>query len=160
VIQQHFVGSRKNAKTHLFDLTWIGETSSSDTSSNVYAESFIRRIDSSVFPEEERDWRVEVNKFGKWLCERASAYQNAYNISAEQASGSKFCNSRHRPTTARAYHASFEPDRSEKPYKSRCYCCNEEHRVLCCPTFKAMPTEEKIRFCIQPKIVRSKKDAG
>ena len=96
--------------------------------------------------------RRSLNEFGEWLCERASAYQNAYNIAAEQASRNVFGNSRHRPTTARAHHASFEPDRSERPYKSRCYCCSEEHRVVSCPTFKAMQNKEKIRFCIRRRL--------
>jgi hypothetical protein len=142
----------EKARTHFFDLTRMGETSSSD---------IIERLCRKLHPSDRLEWnfgrgtgleRRSLNEFGEWLCERASAYQNAYNIAAEQASGNGFGNSRHRPTAARAHHASFEPDRSEKPYKSRCYCCNEEHRVLSCPTFKAMPTKEKIRFCIRRRL--------
>ncbi|KAI9562518.1 hypothetical protein GHT06_009962 [Daphnia sinensis] len=130
----------EKARTHFFDLTRIGETSSSD---------IIERLCRKLHP---ADRLENLNEFGEWLCERASAYQNAYNIAAEQAFGNGFDSSRHRPTTARAHHTSFEPDRSDKPYKSRCYCCNEEHRVLSCPTFKAMPTKEKIRFCIRRRL--------
>ena len=142
----------EKARTHFFDLTRMGETSSSD---------IIERLCRKLHPSDRLEWnfgrgtgleRRSLNEFGEWLCERASAYQNAYNIAAEQASGNGFGNSHHRPTTARAHHASFEPDRSEKPYKSRCYCCNEEHRVLACPTFKAMPNKEKIRFCIRRRL--------
>jgi hypothetical protein len=106
----------EKARTHFFDLTRIGETSSSD---------IIERLCRKLHPSDRLEMnsrkgtgleRRSLNEFVEWLCE--SAYQNAYNIAAEQASEG---GSRHRPTTARAHHASFKPDVG-KAIQSLCYC--------------------------------------
>ncbi|EFX65183.1 hypothetical protein DAPPUDRAFT_265095 [Daphnia pulex] len=77
----------EKARTHFFDLTRMGETSSSD---------IIERLCRKLHPSDRLEWnfgrgtgleRRSLNEFGEWLCERASAYQNAYNIVAEKASG-------------------------------------------------------------------------
>lgn len=129
----------EKARTHFFDLTRMGETSSSD---------IIERLCRKLHPSDRLEWnfgrgtgleRRSLNEFGEWLCERASAYQNAYNIAAEQASGNGFGNSRHRPTAARAHHAIKR--RSDSALEGG-YVSNVSERS------------------IQPKIVRSEKDAG
>jgi hypothetical protein len=54
----------------------------------------------------------------------------------------------HKPTTERANHISLEPGTTDKP-KSHCYCCEGEHQLMACRTFKEMPTIEKVRFCVK-----------
>ncbi|KZS02169.1 Uncharacterized protein APZ42_000896, partial [Daphnia magna] len=74
----------EKVKTHLFNLTWIGETGHAD---------LIERLTQKLHPHDRLHWndgqrggleRRTMNEFGLWLCTRAAAYQNAYSIAAEQ----------------------------------------------------------------------------
>ena len=88
------------------------------------------------------------------MCERAAAYQNAYSLAAEQilpSGENKFPRRQQFPATGRTNHVTLEPGTTGKP-KSRCFCCEGEHRVMACPIFKEMPTKEKVRFCVKRRL--------
>ena len=78
--------------------------------------------------------RRPLQEFGEWMCERAAAYQNAYSLAAEQilpSGENKFPRRQQFPATGRTNHVSLEPGTTGKP-KSRCFCCEGEHRVMAC----------------------------
>ena len=88
------------------------------------------------------------------MCERAAAYQNAYSLAAEQilpSGENKFPRRQQFPATGRTNHVRLEPGTTGKP-KSRCFCCEGEHREMACPIFKEMPTKEKVRFCVKRRL--------
>ncbi|KAI9557306.1 hypothetical protein GHT06_017134 [Daphnia sinensis] len=74
----------EKVRTHLFNLTWIGEAGHAD---------LIERLTQKLQPHDRLHWndgqrggleRRTMNEFGLWLCTHAAAYQNAYSIAAEQ----------------------------------------------------------------------------
>ena len=88
------------------------------------------------------------------MCERAAAYQNAYSLAAEPilpSGENKFPRRQQFPATGRTNHVTLEPGTTGKP-KSRCFCCEGEHREMACPIFKEMPTKEKVRFCVKRRL--------
>ncbi|EFX65163.1 LOW QUALITY PROTEIN: hypothetical protein DAPPUDRAFT_265126 [Daphnia pulex] len=75
-------------RTHLFDLSRIGESNAPD---------LIEKISMRLQPPDRLEWNRgrrggletrSLNAFGSWLCERAAEYQNAYSIAAEQNTSS------------------------------------------------------------------------
>ncbi|EFX75868.1 hypothetical protein DAPPUDRAFT_249870 [Daphnia pulex] len=74
----------ERVRTHLFDLSRIGEASSAD---------IIEKVCFRLNQQDRLDWnagrrgRLEfrsLNDFGTWICDRASDYLNAYSIAADQ----------------------------------------------------------------------------
>lgn len=144
----------ERARTIFFDLTRIGEKFNAD---------LIERLSRKLHPADRLEWnsgrrtgleRRPLKEFGEWMCERAAAYQNAYSLAAEQilpSGENKFPRRQQFPATGRTNHVSLEPGTTGKP-KSRCFCCEGEHRVMACPIFKEMPTKEKVRFCVKRRL--------
>ncbi len=75
-------------RTHLFDLSRIGESNVLD---------LIKKISMRLHPPDRLEWNRgrrggletrSLNAFGSWLCERAAEYQNAYSIASEQNTSS------------------------------------------------------------------------
>jgi hypothetical protein len=70
-------------RTHLFDLSRIGETGTTDLIERICLKL---QLPDRLAWNEERRGRIEdrsLNTFGMWLCSRASAYQNAFTIAAD-----------------------------------------------------------------------------
>jgi hypothetical protein len=71
-------------RTHLFDLSRIGESSSADLIEKI---SLRLQLQDRLAWNDGRQGGLEtrsLNVFGSWLCSRAAAYQNAYSIAADQ----------------------------------------------------------------------------
>jgi hypothetical protein len=71
-------------RTHLFDLSRIGETGTTDLIEKICLKL---HLNDRLAWNEDRRGRIEdrsLNTFGMWLCSRASAYQNAFSIAADQ----------------------------------------------------------------------------
>lgn len=160
----------EKVRTHLFDLTRIGETGHAD---------IIERLSQQLSITDRMAWNEgrrgglehrSLNQFGMWLCNRAANYQNAYLIAAEQvnSSGQKS----HQPSSfhqknrfggqssssgerrqARTNHGTAKPNREEKrtpmaentPPPS-CLKCEGEHRLETCVQFKNLSVAERSRF--------------
>lgn len=71
-------------RTHLFDLSRIGETGTTDLIEKICLKL---QLHDRLAWNEGRQGRIEdrsLDDFGIWLCSRASAYQNAFSIAADQ----------------------------------------------------------------------------
>jgi hypothetical protein len=71
-------------RTHLFDLSRIGESSSADLIEKI---SLRLQLQDRLAWNDGRQGGLEtrsLNVFGSWLCSRAAAYQYAYSIAADQ----------------------------------------------------------------------------
>ncbi|EFX68633.1 hypothetical protein DAPPUDRAFT_259832 [Daphnia pulex] len=103
--------------THLFDLSRIGETGTTDLIEKICLKL---HLNDRLAWNEDRRGRIEdrsLNTFGMWLCSRASAYQNAFSIAADQVNptSSKPSNKRRQARTnqssAKMAESSFEFER-------------------------------------------------
>jgi flagellar biosynthesis GTPase FlhF len=142
----------ERVRTHLFDLSRIGEASSAD---------IIEKICFRLNQQDRLDWnagrrgRLEfrsLNDFGTWICERASDYLNAYSIAADQVDADGPATSRGNfPRRANTHYSSVDTSEgagavsTKKPF---CYKCEKEHWLQECESFKALSVEERINFCI------------
>lgn len=144
----------ERARTHLFDLNRIGELSTVDVIEKVCLKL---SLPDRLAWNEDRRGRLErrgLNEFGSWLCQRASAYQNAYSIAAGQVSGQPTNRDfvpRRAKTHQSATNASGGGDGgfSSKPF---CFKCEKSHRLSECEEFKALSTGEKIRSCMRRRL--------
>jgi hypothetical protein len=78
----------EKVRSHLFDLSRIGETSAADVIEKICLKL---NLQDRLAWNENRRGRIEersMNEFGSWLCSRAAAYQNAYSIAASQMNAS------------------------------------------------------------------------
>jgi hypothetical protein len=129
-------------QTHFFDLTRIGETSAGDLIEKVC----LRLSLHDRLAWNEAKWgqleHRSLNDFGSWLCHRATAYQNAHSIAADQSTsfqknnadtrGDSRRNARTHQGTSRA---GFKQRSSSKPF---CFKCEKEHRLVECNEFKEL----------------------
>ncbi|KZS02491.1 Uncharacterized protein APZ42_000452, partial [Daphnia magna] len=77
----------EKTRTYLFDLHRIGETASVDIIDRICLKL---PIQDRLAWNEVRSAGIDkrnLNMFGRWLCSRASAYQNAHSLAAEQMGG-------------------------------------------------------------------------
>lgn len=158
----------ERARTHLFDLSRIGETNHSDI-----IEKLSQRLtlNDRLAWNNGRDDRLApgmdlrtLNQFGAWLCSRAAAYQNAYSIASDQLSGANLktknvgFSAQPKPRQqGQTHHGSAIADAMDKPKpkeKSSRYCfkCEREHQVEACPEFKDLPVGERVTFCIRHRL--------
>lgn len=130
-------------RTHLFDLTRIGETSTVD---------LIERICQRLSLHDRLAWnegrwgQIEhrsLNDFGTWLCQRASSYQNAYTLAADQVESTTKEKSSDFNRRARTHQGSTTP---RKPF---CFKCGKDHRLYECDEFKELSIGERVTFCIR-----------
>ncbi|XP_057366947.1 uncharacterized protein LOC130687793 [Daphnia carinata] len=142
-------------RTHLFDLSWIGVTSSAD---------LIERVCQRLQLQDRLAWNMErrgevedrtLNSFGSWLCVRASAYQNAYSIAADQLpSPSTKTNHRHQ---VRSHQSVTKTQTEVTPPKPRvvvafCFRCEKEHRLAECEDFKTLSVGDRVGLCAKHRL--------
>lgn len=96
-----------------------------------------------------------MDQFGNWLVTRASAYQNAYSITADQhhradkegghTAGKKEADQ------AQTHQNSSGADLGAKTEKKNLYYfhCEREHRLADCVRFKELPVPDRLCFCTQ-----------
>ena len=155
----------EKVRTYLFELIRIGEPAPAQ---------IIEQVVRKLHPSDRLDWNKEkgsglerrsLDDFGRWLCERAAAYQNSYSRAEEQLTSNRPSDPRHR-SSAYAHHIDSEPayanhvdftdewsEKSSKPRpRSGCFFCNGEHRLVSCSTFKSKSVKDKIRFCIKKRL--------
>ena len=164
--------------THLFDLNRIGGASSLET---------IERICKKLHQSDRQAWNERrvgrgcptMNEFGSWLCQRASTYQNAYTLAAEQLEPPQ--QQRHRDRNndryrARAHQSSTTPRTDGgsrppahegenrppapdggrrapgQPYRPFCFKCEKEHRLDDCADFRNLTATDRLNFCVRHRL--------
>ncbi|XP_045035900.1 uncharacterized protein LOC116931615 [Daphnia magna] len=137
-------------RTHLFDLSRIGEYNAPD---------LIEKICMRLQPPDRLEWNRgrrggletrSLNAFGSWLCERAAEYQNAYSIAYEQTSSSAL--KPHHWPHARSHPASSAKatDNYSAPkvtFRPFCFKCEGYHKLENCSRFKALVVADRVSFC-------------
>ena len=123
-------------RTHLFDISRIDERPSPDLIDRICAKlrPSDRQAWNAVKP---RNYDLDLNYFGTWLCERATTYLDPFEIAREQL----------RVTSNKPIVRSFAAttDNQEKP-KRKCLFCTEEHHVSRCTEFLKLDVYNRLRF--------------
>jgi hypothetical protein len=146
----------EKVRSHLFDLSRIGETSAADVIEKICLKL---NLQDRLAWNENRRGRLEersLNEFGSWLCSRAAVYQNAYGIAASQINvSSNPVKEGFAPRRSRSHYTAgktYEEDagtRSSKPY---CFNCEESHWLVDCEEFKILPVSERVHFCVRRRL--------
>lgn len=148
-------------RTHLFDLSKIGECGHGD---------IIDRITHRLHLTDRLAWNEgrigelesrTMNQFGVWLCNRAAAYQNPHAIALAQAGGARpiqtsqstrpFNQSGRQPPT-RVHHSSTDTRAAASTASGTskkspfCFFCEKDHWIESCAGFKALPIQERNAF--------------
>lgn len=144
----------EKVRTHLFDLNRIGETSTTDIIERV---CLTLNLHDRLAWNENRHGSLEqrrLNDFGRWLCARAAAYQNAYSIAENQINSSSTSKGFY-PRRAKTNHASTETSDGgdRRPYgKPYCFKCEKGHRLAECDEFKLLSVGERVNFCMRRRL--------
>ena len=156
-------------RTHLFDLNRIGGASAVEVIDKICLK--LPEPDRQAWNQERagRSWPT-MNEFGRWLCQRASTYQNAYILAAEQFEPPQQHRQRDRPNDrhrARTNQSSTTPrpdggNRTPKPdggnrtpgqlYRPFCFKCEKEHRLEDCADFRGMAVADRTAFCVRHRL--------
>ena len=127
----------ESIRTHLFDISRIDERPSPDLIDRICTKlrSSDRQAWNAVKP---RNWNLDINHFGTWLCERAATYLDPFEIAREQM----------RVTSGKPIARSFAATtgESQERSKKKCLYCSEEHHVSRCPEFLRFNTYDRLRF--------------
>jgi hypothetical protein len=149
-------------RTHLFNLSCIGESGHAD---------IIERLAQKLQIQDRLSWndgrrggleRRTINEFGAWLCARASAYQNAYAIAADKyqkTNNPARSQQQQVPHPGRrnvhTHHGAGSATRQEskpqanKKTEDHCFKCEGPHRLHMCTFFKALSVSERTTFVIR-----------
>ncbi|XP_057380651.2 uncharacterized protein LOC130703047 [Daphnia carinata] len=122
-------------RPHLFDLTRI-EVSPADVIERENGRDLEHR---------------SLNDFGRWLCNRASAYQNAPSIAAEQSAPVARNNFPDNRRPARVHQgATTSPDiRGTVLDRPFCFKCEKTHKLTDCTEFQGLSIGERVMFCVR-----------
>ncbi|XP_046459823.1 uncharacterized protein LOC124206177 [Daphnia pulex] len=167
---QSFKRFSERVRTHLFNLSVIGETGHVD---------IIERLSLKLQLTDRLAWNNgrggeidnrNINDFGRWLTARATDYQNAYAIADDQQrsanGGSR--NDRQQPSqvpnrfqqpqqqrrSARTYHGASSSQKNygsteqkeKKPTEPHCFKCEGSHHLEDCTFFKDLPISDRLTF--------------
>jgi len=152
----------EKVRTHLFNLSCIGETGHAD---------IIERLAQKLQIQDRLSWNDgrrgglehrSMNQFGVWLCARASAYQNAYSIAADQhqraTHSSKQVQQQVTHAERRYVHANHGDRAVARPRskvaedskaEEHCFKCEGAHRLHTCTFFKALSINDRTTFVIR-----------
>ncbi|KFD60548.1 hypothetical protein M514_27252 [Trichuris suis] len=139
----------ERVRTHLFDLSRTGETANTDIVDCLVAKLSIQ--DRLAWHEMcQRDsGPLSLPKFGHWLCSRAAAYQNAYELAAEQSSNiTKEVPGKISRNQARSHTMTSQKDRD----KWTCHCCTGSHSSRACMDFKKLKVSQRWQLVKKKKI--------
>jgi hypothetical protein len=92
-----------------------------------------------------------------WLCSRASAYQNAFSIAADQVNptSSKPSNQRRQARTNQSSaKMAGEQKQVSFPFAGKPFCfkCEKGHRLPDCEDFKSLSVGERLTFCMRRRL--------
>ena len=165
---QSFKRFAERVRTHLFNLSTIGESGHAD---------IIERLALKLQLSDRLEWnfgrgedleRRTINDFGRWLTTRAVAYQNAYAIADSQQHPSPHAAKNHNQPSnpphhrqpqqqrrsARTYHGAASSQKNhgsteqkeKKPTEPLCFKCEGSHRLEDCTFFKDLPISDRLTF--------------
>lgn len=144
----------EKVRTHLFDLSRIGEM----TSVGLIEKICLRlQLHDRLAWNDGRKGGLEtrsLNTFVVWLCERATAYQNAYSIAAEQTTPIQKSSVRFatRSNQVSSKHSSTSHTSSKSASRLFCFKCEGEHRLESCGAFKSSSVGERVSFCAKHRL--------
>ncbi|XP_045028164.1 uncharacterized protein LOC123471199 [Daphnia magna] len=142
----------EKVRTHLFDLTRIGEFAAAD---------IIERICLKLQLADRLAWNTDrgsglerrsLDQFGSWLCNRAAAYQNAYSIAADQTSGVPGKARDRQHTRTNQVQGETRGRDNRQPNSSYCFNCEGSHKLEDCPSFKGLTARDKLSFCSRRRL--------
>ena len=165
---QSFKRFAERVRTHLFNLSTIGESGHAD---------IIERLALKLQLSDRLEWnfgrgedleRRTINDFGRWLTTRAVAYQNAYAIADSQQHPPPHAAKNHNQPSnpphhrqpqqqrrsARTYHGASSSQKNhgsteqkeKKPTEPLCFKCEGSHRLEDCTFFKDLPISDRLTF--------------
>ena len=128
----------ERVRTHLFDLTQIGEGYSTDIIERVGIK--LKFADRLVWNEGKRDGYKDrsLEKFGTWLCARTDAYINVYEEAAEQLTGQT-------QETSHQRHGKVNQISSDSKKSLVCYKCKGPHRLRNCQEFLDLEIADRLK---------------
>ncbi|XP_057377375.1 uncharacterized protein LOC130698707 [Daphnia carinata] len=142
----------EKVRTHLFDLTRIGEAGTSDIIEKICLK--LQLSDRLAWNSDRGNGleRRNLNQFGTWICARAAAYQNAYSIAADQLNGGT-SKSKDRQYTRNNQTSAEARDREPRiPSSAYCFKCEGSHKLDDCHSFKDLTIKDKLSFCIRHRL--------
>ncbi|KHJ40363.1 Tas retrotransposon peptidase A16 [Trichuris suis] len=139
----------ERVRTHLFDLSRTGETANTDIVDCLLAKLSIQdRLGWHEMCQRDSG-PLSLPKFGHWLCSRAAAYQNAYELVAEQSSNiTKEVPGKISRNQARSHTMTSQKDRD----KWTCHCCTGSHSLSACMDFKKLKVSQRWQLVKKKKI--------
>ena len=135
----------EQVRTHLFDLSRIGERMNTDIVDRLLAKLSTQDRLAWYESNTRNGGSPDLSKFGHWLCERAAAYQSAYDLAAEQSgrrtesSGKQAWRSLARTNATTASKATPDHVRG-----LQCDNCEGQHTLWSCEGFRSM--EPRLRW--------------
>ncbi|KZS08408.1 Uncharacterized protein APZ42_027611 [Daphnia magna] len=149
----------EKTRTYLFDLNRIGETTTVDIIERVCLK--LQLPDHLAWNEERVDGQEKRNllTFGRWLCKRAAAYQNAHSLATElltipPAKPPNKHTARTHSTNIKFGRKGGASESGGKPGGDKIFCfqCEGSHRLEVCGFFKEMTTKDRLFFCIRRRL--------
>ncbi|XP_057381581.1 uncharacterized protein LOC130704121 [Daphnia carinata] len=149
----------EKTRTYLFDLNRIGETATTHIIDRICLK--LQLPDRLAWNEERGTGLEKMNllTFGRWLCKRAAAYQNAHSLAAEQFSVPTIKPPYKYSTRSHSTNIKMERKGSASGFsgksgngKTFCFQCEGSHRLEVCPVFNEMATKERLFFCIRRRL--------
>lgn len=144
----------EKVRTHLFDLSRIGETATADIIERICLR--LNLADRVAWTSGRGDGLESrsLNEFGSWLCQRAAAYQNAHSIAAEQMAvpGQNQRGERHQARTNKAEGKTRPQGKGKPSNRPFCFRCEGEHRLEDCQQFKTSSVGDRVGFCIRHRL--------
>jgi len=174
-----FKRSALSIRTYLFELSRIGESSSTDLIAKLCQK--LKQSDLLVW-NEGRGTALEsrtLNEFGEWICRRADGYQDILSIVADQRNnasarpvgatfkpqnpartGSMQQQQGRTHVTGQTAAGKQNPPNDQPPF---CFKCEKDHNLENCDDFKKLSTEDRTSFAIRRSLcfvyLRPKHDA-
>ncbi|KAI9554965.1 hypothetical protein GHT06_020249 [Daphnia sinensis] len=142
----------EKVRTHLFDLTRIGETAAADIIERI---CFKLQLNDRLAWNADRGSGLEtrgLNQFGTWLCNRAAAYQNAYSIAADQLNGATGRTRDKQNSRTNKTSTETRDNGSYTSGNSYCFKCEGSHKLEDCQLFKDLTIKERLSFCIRRRL--------
>lgn len=138
----------ERARTHLFDLSRLGEVAYVDIVDRLVAKLALQ--DRLAWHEkcQRENERFSLRKFGRWLCNRAVAYQNAHELAAEQALGSGREPPERNVRSQARTHTTTSQDKQDK----RCFSCPRRHLLSDCADFKRLEVNRRWQLVRKKKL--------
>uniref|UniRef100_A0A5S6QAK1 Peptidase aspartic putative domain-containing protein n=1 Tax=Trichuris muris TaxID=70415 RepID=A0A5S6QAK1_TRIMR len=139
----------EGVRTHLFDPSRTGEMTNTDIVDCLVGKLSIQDQLACHEMCQRDSGPLSLPTFGHWLCSRAAAYQNAYELAAEQSSNiTKEVPGKISRNQARSHTMTSRKDRDQWT----CHCCTGSHSLGACMDFKRLKVSQRWQLVKKKKI--------